>query len=1010
MRSMSRVVVGAIAMAFLSGTALGTEYKLQPISANGSHQIVNNEIRLFGANQRVFLEVQLRGWAPKTARTYQAKIAANGYSSGAVGTIGPAFHNCPGRTGPGNQACALALGAGSRCDVPPSPAPATSCTAGFINTFHANWVFKDTCGVDPCVVNTAVVDISSPSYRYAGVLEGCPCAQDNGTFKYGGTLVLDVPPGAAGTFTIGFETAFTYVAEENGDQVEPLTTTPAVIKILCASNPDCNDLNLCTTDSCNVQTGVCTNSPNYNTTAECCNPSTGGLTTLSDGIQCTDDVCDTATGEVTHPNSPEFTDCGNPANSQCDGPDSCDGNGACNPRIQPDGTACGNGDDTECDNPDTCDGAGDCQDNYEANGFACGSSSDTNCDNADTCNGVGVCLTNNEPNGTPCSDGLFCNVGERCDNAVCTGGTPRDCADLLTCTNDSCNEDTDACDNIRQANTCLIAGVCYLPGEQRPTNTCEECNPAQNGTGWSTRPDGSPCIDGDACTGTGRPGIDPDQCTGGTCAGEVDPECNADCEFAVPVIVGPNTSNNLSGGPDDGEASCQPDSNNDVWFKYTANCEGATFLSTTGSALAPSNDTVLTVYTGCPPPDGTGTEIDCDDDSGAGLQSALVFPTALGTTYWIRVAGFENNVGNILLNVRPVDDCLIDNVCYADGDLNPENDCLACIPEISTTEWSERPEGSSCGNLQDTDCDSPDACDGDGHCEVNYKPDNTLCSDEAGGNVCTFNLCDDGACTHPPVPVGVPCGDTTDRQCDGPDQCNGGGACDPNYKLAGVACGDQSDTQCDDPNFCDGLGGCLENHAVDGIPCDDASVCTGGDACDTGDCVGDGTIPAPVVEAIGSRRLRITPQSGTYNLPVYLRVTSPTWSCLFDYVTAFDRLGDFNVARFATPSQWGGVVVIDPDVFPTSEYHVVGVCPPYVSPPGIDSTGKYGDVNDDDVVDAVDIAHIVNAYKHLPGALATEFVDIWPCVVDDFIDALDIAADVNAFKGFPYPCSPPCHP
>ena len=68
---------------------------------------------------------------------------------------------------------------------------------------------------------------------------------------------------------------------------------------------------------------------------------------------------------------------------------------------------------------------------------------------------------------------------------------------------------------------------------------------------------------------------------------------------------------------DDAEASCQIDSNNDVWFVYTATCDGAVFMSTTGSQFAPSNDPVLSVYDACP---GTGgVEIACDDDSGIDL-------------------------------------------------------------------------------------------------------------------------------------------------------------------------------------------------------------------------------------------------------------------------------------------------------------------------------------------------------------------------------------------------------
>ena len=58
------------------------------------------------------------------------------------------------------------------------------------------------------------------------------------------------------------------------------------------------------------------------------------------------------------------------------------------------------------------------------------------------------------------------------------------------------------------------------------------------------------CNDGNACTGTGREGIGFDTCTGGVCAGVLDPQCNDQCEFAVPAIVGANLSTNASAGDD----------------------------------------------------------------------------------------------------------------------------------------------------------------------------------------------------------------------------------------------------------------------------------------------------------------------------------------------------------------------------------------------------------------------------------------------------------------------------
>lgn len=82
------------------------------------------------------------------------------------------------------------------------------------------------------------------------------------------------------------------------------------------------------------------------------------------------------------------------------------------------------------------------------------------------------------PDTTPCTDGNACTSGERCRTNVCRGGTP------LVCT---------ALDQCHNAGTCNPAnGVCSNP----------------------TKPNGTPCNDGNACTS-------PDQCQIGTCQGTV---------------------------------------------------------------------------------------------------------------------------------------------------------------------------------------------------------------------------------------------------------------------------------------------------------------------------------------------------------------------------------------------------------------------------------------------------------------------------------------------------------
>jgi hypothetical protein len=63
----------------------------------------------------------------------------------------------------------------------------------------------------------------------------------------------------------------------------------------------------------------------------------------------------------------------------------------------------------------------------------------------DSCVDTG-CTHATAPDGTSCDDN-FCMRDQTCTGGVCGGGTPRDCDDDEDCTADSCNEETDACEN-----------------------------------------------------------------------------------------------------------------------------------------------------------------------------------------------------------------------------------------------------------------------------------------------------------------------------------------------------------------------------------------------------------------------------------------------------------------------------------------------------------------------------------------------------------------------------------
>ncbi|MHC4064781.1 MAG: hypothetical protein ACYSUI_09810, partial [Planctomycetota bacterium] len=114
-----------------------------------------------------------------------------------------------------------------------------------------------------------------------------------------------------------------------------------------------------------------------------------------------------------------------------------------------------------CNGTETCDAVLDCQagtpidcdDGVGCTGDSCNETTDT-CDNV--------------ANDANCDDGLYCNGAETCDAVLdCQAGTPVDCDDGVGCTDDSCNETTDTCDNLANDGNCDDGLYC------NGTETCD---------------------------------------------------------------------------------------------------------------------------------------------------------------------------------------------------------------------------------------------------------------------------------------------------------------------------------------------------------------------------------------------------------------------------------------------------------------------------------------------------------------------------------------------------------
>jgi hypothetical protein len=427
--------------------------------------------------------------------------------------------------------------------------------------------------------------------------------------------------------------------------------------------------------------------------------------------------------------------------------------------------------------------------------------------------------------GVACGDGNACNGEQVCDGAGnCVAGTPVRC--------DPCNRcdfDTGACVPSDEGLACPGDGdLCFAgficrsgacvgvnPVTCTASDQCHDAGTCDPNTGLCStldKPDGTSCDDGNACTRT-------DTCQGGVCVGSDPIVCTALDGCHEPGTCNPATgacSNPAKpdGSPcDDGNACTQGGS-----------CQAGSCVGAGPVACAPGDE--------CHHPGA------CNPATG-GCADPVLKP------------GY----------------CVIAGACVSAGQSPPDNPCLVCDPAQSATAWSPAVNGTRCSDSNactDTDtcqngvctggtsvscqpgpCQQSGACNPrTGACEYIAVPDGTLCEDD--GNLCTVDVCEAGACTHPPKSCddGNPCtvdscnpetGDCSNESID----CDDDNACTVDECIDGGCVHTPLDCEGEDPCvtfLCDPETGCYQEL----LDCGDEDLCTT-DSCDpdTGACKHD---------------------------------------------------------------------------------------------------------------------------------------------------------------------------
>ena len=549
---------------------------------------------------------------------------------------------------------------------------------------------------------------------------------------------------------------------------------------------DCDDKNLCTTDSCDAKTGCA----HANNTLGC--DADGSVCTQNDA--CTAGVCKQGV----------YLDCED--NNVCTD-DSCDAKLGC---VNANNTAACN-DGNACTSGDVCAGA-----KCAGKAVTC---DDKNPCTTDSCDAKLGCA--NVANTAPCdADGSLCTVGDTCADKVCLAGAKKPCDDGEVCTTDSCNPTTGGCifDGAPQqgsacdadGSVCTVGDACAsgkcAPGQVKSCNDNNQCtdDSCDKAKGCVFAPNSQPCDDGNACTQN-------DLCVASQCAGKsLNPQ--VDC--------------------DDGQVCTTDACDPKVGCTHSANqapCDDGN-PCTQGDLCAAKSCTSGSNVCGCQ------KDADCAAQEDGDLCNGTLFCDTAKLPYTCKV-----KASTVVVCDASKDTTCATNLCAAQTgkcSLVSALDGKACDADGSVCTSGDACAAGLCKAGATVDCDdknlcTTDSCDAKTGCA---HANNTLGCD-ADGSVCTQNdACTAGVCKQG---VYLDCEDNnvcTDDSCDAKlgcvnanntAACNDGSACTSGDVCAGAKCAGKAVT-CDDKDPC----------TADS--CDAAKGCVATQLAETADCSADG--------------------------------------------------------------------------------------------------------------------------------------------------------------------------
>jgi hypothetical protein len=247
-------VLCGILVAIGAATADAATISLRAVKHNGATITPTGNLAIV-PNDLIETEIYISGWGgelpfPDGVRTVQAELTGRiGFQSGENGTVLPSGWVAPLTPIP----CSVDADCTADTRYPICGEPNTGCRGAghdpelgaFITISRPDYVFN---GLD----SIFAVDLSNPNYRYAVTATRGDVTVDTGVARYVGTLIVRASANACGVFTVGFQSANSFIAGglDPTNRVPLSSLQPLVLTVgSCALQLlDC-DPNHCITDS-----------------------------------------------------------------------------------------------------------------------------------------------------------------------------------------------------------------------------------------------------------------------------------------------------------------------------------------------------------------------------------------------------------------------------------------------------------------------------------------------------------------------------------------------------------------------------------------------------------------------------------------------------------------------------------------------------------------------------------------------------------------------------------------